>query len=131
MPTIVVVIIERVAGPSNATPFGPNALILVVGVVIAVYTPVPPSLSLSIGTQDYPLADDIASDRDTPVVYAWRLGEGIGIHSKNQRGSVLLNFADGTLTPICSGSSDYYALHGALLLFAWLVVAPYGIYQAR
>lgn len=86
---------------------------------------------ISIGIQDYSLTDDIASGDDTPVIYAWRAGEGIGKHTTSQRGSVLVNFKDGTLTSTCDGTNDYYALHGALLLVAWLLFAPYGLYQAR
>ena len=101
--------------------------------------PVPFLGRVSIGAQDYPLTDDIEIGNNTLVVYAWRSGEGIGMHLETQRGSTQLNFANGTMTSICGGPmtsicggpSDYYALHGTLLLVAWLVVAPYGIYQAR
>lgn len=108
-----------------------HELIVVVFVAIAPF-PFLFHRRLSIGTQDYSLTNDTAEGKDTPVVYAWRLGEGIGIHTKDQRGSVMLDFANGTVTSICgNGSSEYYALHGALLLVAWLIVAPYGLYQAR
>lgn len=104
---------------------------MVVFVVIALFPFLFPG-RLSIGTQDYSLTKDIEAGQDTPVVYAWRLGEGIGIHTNDQRGSVMLDFANGTVTSICdNGSSEYYALHGALLLVAWLIVAPYGLYHAR
>lgn len=85
----------------------------------------------SIDTQDYPLADDIASGHDTPIIYAWRSGAGIGKHPSTQRGDTLVNFADGSVSSTCDDSNDYYALHGALLLFVWMIIAPYGIYQAR
>ncbi|CAN0439176.1 unnamed protein product, partial [Laminaria digitata] len=81
---------------------------------------------------DYPLADDIAAGDDTPIIYSWRSGEGIGKHPNSQRGIALVNFADATATSSsCDDSTDYYALHGALLLFVWMLIAPYGIYQAR
>ena len=90
-----------------------------------------PCCSSSIGTQDYALADDIAAGKDTPVIFAWRSGEGIGQHPNSQRGNAIVNFVLVEVYPSCDNSREYYALHGALLLFVWLVVAPYGIYQAR
>lgn len=73
----------------------------------------------------------MASGESTRIIYAWRPGQGTDKHPVDQRGSASLNFRDGTVTFICNGAGDYYALHGALLLFVWLIVAPYGIYQAR
>ena len=66
------------------------------------------------------------------MIYAWRSGTGLGKHPNSQRGAVQINFQDGSvLGEECSEAEDYYALHGALLLVAWMVVAPFGIYQAR
>lgn len=82
--------------------------------------------------QDYPLSDDIELSSETPIIYSWRSGEGIGKHPNSQRGAVQVNFEDGSVTDEdCSDAEEYYALHGALLLVAWMVIAPYGIYQAR
>eukprot|EP00904_Undaria_pinnatifida_P011388 jgi/Undpi1/737/HiC_scaffold_10.g04201.m1 len=68
---------------------------------------------------------------DTPVIYAWRSGEGIGKHPNGQRGDALVNFADATASSTCDDSTEYFGLHGALLLCVWMLIAPYGIYQAR
>lgn len=82
--------------------------------------------------QDYPLSDDIDLAQQTPIIYAWRSGEGIGKHANSQRGAAQVNFQDGSVIgEECSDPAEYYALHGALLLLAWMVIAPYGIYQAR
>lgn len=32
---------------------------------------------------------------------------------------------------VCDNDVDFYLLHGALLLFAWMVVVPLGIFYAR
>ena len=85
----------------------------------------------SIGTQDDPLADDIAAGNDTSIIYSWRSGTGIGKHPTNQRGNVRVNFARATVYSTSNDSTDYFSLHGALLLFVWMIIAPYGIYQAR
>ncbi|CAM9174754.1 unnamed protein product, partial [Laminaria digitata] len=79
---------------------------------------------------DYDLAGDIAGDVETQIVYSWRSGPGItDQHPNSQRGTAAVNFKDGTTS--CDDTSEYFALHGALLLFAWMLIAPYGIYQAR
>ena len=117
-------------GHYNAASFCTNALAIVVVLIITLF-PFTSVGCFSTCAQDYNITEDIASGEDTPVVYAWSSGEGISMYYKSQRGSVQLNFTDGTLTSVCEASSDYYALHGALLLVAWLIVAPYGIYQAR
>lgn len=84
------------------------------------------------GAQDYPLGGDIDANVATPIIYAWRAGGERGQqHPNAHRGSAGVNFVDGTVTTVCDDSSDYFAFHGALLLLAWMVVAPYGIYQAR
>eukprot|EP00903_Cladosiphon_okamuranus_P012613 g11801.t1 len=81
---------------------------------------------------DYPLSDDIDLAQQTPIIYAWRSGEGIGKHANSQRGSAQVNFQSGSVIgETCSNPAEYYALHGALLLLAWMLIAPYGIYQAR
>lgn len=82
--------------------------------------------------QDYPLSNDIDLAEQTPIIYAWRSGEGIGKHANSRRGSAQVNFQDGSVIgEECNDAAEYYALHGALLLLAWMVIAPYGIYQAR
>lgn len=83
------------------------------------------------GEQDYRLGDDIDASVFTEVIFSWRSGEGLGQHPNSQRGSAEVNFVDGTVVIECDESSDYYAFHGALLLMAWMLVAPYGLYQAR
>lgn len=123
----------------NTTPT--DVLLVIIVAVVPFATSISLALALpfslfrgcfSIGTQDYPLADDIAAGDDTPIIYSWRSGEGIGKHPNSQRGNALVNFADATATSSsCDDSTDYYALHGALLLFVWMLIAPYGIYQAR
>ena len=66
----------------------------------------------------------------TDTIYAWRAGPGItDRHPSSQRGYAAVNFKDGTAP--CDDTSEYFALHGALLLFVWMLIAPYGIYQAR
>ncbi|CAN0021059.1 unnamed protein product [Ectocarpus fasciculatus] len=81
---------------------------------------------------DYPLSDDIYLSQDTSIIYSWRSGEGIGKHPNSQRGAAQVNFQDGSVADEqCSDSGEYYSLHGALLLVAWMIIAPYGIYQAR
>ncbi|CBN77793.1 hypothetical protein Esi_0069_0062 [Ectocarpus siliculosus] len=81
---------------------------------------------------DYPLSDDIYPSQDTSIIYAWRSGDGIGKHPNSQRGAAQINLKDGSVADEqCSDSSEYYSLHGALLLVAWMRIAPYEIYQAR
>ncbi|CAM9782649.1 unnamed protein product, partial [Ectocarpus sp. 12 AP-2014] len=81
---------------------------------------------------DYLLSDDIYLSQDTSIIYSWRSGEGIGKHPNSQRGAAQVNFQDGSVADEqCSDSGEYYSLHGALLLVAWMIIAPYGIYQAR
>lgn len=118
-------------GPSNPTRFGTSALLILSSSSSPDTQPFPLLGRFSIGTKDYNLTSDILSGRDTHIVYAWHPGKDIGKHAFNERGGIKLNFANGTMISPCDGPNDYYALHGALLLLAWLVVAPYGIYQAR
>lgn len=77
------------------------------------------------------MGDDIEMAEDTNIVYAWRAGAAVSQHPNSQRGSAEVNFVDGTVAATCDDAHDYFALHGALLLVAWMVIAPYGIYQAR
>lgn len=42
-----------------------------------------------------------------------------------------LTFLFGWSGQVCDDDHDFYLLHGALLLFAWMVVAPLGIFYAR
>lgn len=84
-----------------------------------------------IAEQDYSLAGDIDTSDDTSIIYAWRSGPGIQQHPNSQRGAATVNFVDGTVAATCEEAEDYFALHGALLLLAWMLVAPYGLFHAR
>lgn len=54
-----------------------------------------------------------------PFIYAWGSGDGIGKHPNSQRGAPQINYKDGAVADEqCSDSSEYYSLHGALLLVA-------------
>lgn len=81
--------------------------------------------------QDYDLWQDIAKGSKTPLIYSWRSGEGIGQHPNTQRGASNVDWNTGEFDGECDDSHEFYALHGALILLAWMVVAPYGLYQAR
>ncbi|CAM9703751.1 unnamed protein product, partial [Ectocarpus sp. 12 AP-2014] len=47
------------------------------------------------------------------------------------RGSATLNFATGDVETYCDGETNFVSLHGALMLVAWMLIAPWGIYYAR
>lgn len=81
--------------------------------------------------QDFALSDVLENDEETPIIFAWRSGQGIGQHRNSERGASKVNLRSGDYFDSCDNSNDFYALHGALLLVAWLMVAPYGLYQAR
>lgn len=80
-------------------------------------------------TQDFDLTESI--DDETFIIYAWRSGPGLDQHRTSQRGSAMVNLGTGDVRDYCDNSNDFYALHGALILLAWMIVAPYGLYQAR
>lgn len=76
------------------------------------------------------LVQDIDNALDTLVIYAYREGEGIGQHPNANRGAATINFATGTVETVCT-DNEFITLHGALMLIAWMVLAPVGIYYAR
>lgn len=76
------------------------------------------------------LVQDIDSQRDTLVIYAFREGEGIGQHPNANRGAATVNFATGNVENECA-DNEFITLHGALMLIAWMLLAPAGIYYAR
>ncbi|CAN0421524.1 unnamed protein product [Ectocarpus sp. 12 AP-2014] len=80
--------------------------------------------------QDYDLGSDIDNAADTLVIYAYREGEGIGQHPNGNRGAATVNFATGNVEAECD-DDDFVLLHGALMLVAWMVLAPLGIYYVR
>lgn len=67
---------------------------------------------------------------DTLIIFAYREGEGIGQHPNANRGAATVNFATGTVETVCT-DNEFITLHGALMLIAWMVLAPVGIYYAR
>ncbi|CAM9198778.1 unnamed protein product [Choristocarpus tenellus] len=80
---------------------------------------------------DYNLLSDIDAGVDTNIIVAWRSGSGIGQHPNSQRLIASLNFATGEARLSCDDDTEYYALHGALLLIAWLILVPLGFYFVR
>lgn len=73
---------------------------------------------------------DIDNAVDTLIIYAYREGEGIGQHPNGNRGAATVNFATGNVEAECD-DNDFVLLHGALMLVAWMVLAPMGIYYVR
>eukprot|EP00752_Nemacystus_decipiens_P001683 g1633.t1 len=80
--------------------------------------------------EDYDLGTDIDQALTTLVIYAYREGEGIGQHPNANRGAATINFATGQVETVCE-DNEFITLHGALMLIAWMVLAPVGIYYAR
>ncbi|CAM9558139.1 unnamed protein product [Pylaiella littoralis] len=80
--------------------------------------------------EDYDLAADIDAGRDTYVIFAYREGEGIGQHPNANRGAATVNFATGNVEVSCD-DNDFLLVHGSLMLVAWMVLAPMGIYYVR
>lgn len=74
---------------------------------------------------------DIGSGADTLVIYSFKKGEGVGQHPNTNRGSATVNFLTGDVETVCEGETNFVSLHGALMLIAWLLVAPFGIYYVR
>lgn len=66
----------------------------------------------------------------TEIIYSFREGAGIGQHSNADRGAAKVNFATGDSENQCA-ESDFVPLHGALMLIAWMIIAPIGIYYIR
>lgn len=74
---------------------------------------------------------DIVFEADTPVVFSYREGVGVGQHPNSNRGASTVNFATGAVEISCENSRRFASLHGALMLIAWMFVAPAGIYYIR
>ncbi|CAM9534507.1 unnamed protein product [Ascophyllum nodosum] len=80
--------------------------------------------------QDYDLNQDISDSVDTEVIYSFREGPGVGQHPNANRGAATVNFATANVESVCD-DNDFVSLHGALMLIAWLLIAPIGIYFIR
>ncbi|CAM9152625.1 unnamed protein product [Ectocarpus sp. 12 AP-2014] len=78
--------------------------------------------------QDYDLAQDIEDEKKTKVIYSF--GESLGQHPTSSRGASKINFATGD-TEIECDENNFVSLHGALMLIAWMILAPWGIYYVR
>ncbi|CAM9611990.1 unnamed protein product, partial [Ascophyllum nodosum] len=81
--------------------------------------------------QDYDVGQDIDGGVDTNVIYAFRKGAGLGQHPNANRGAAAVNFATGDVETECDDNLMFVSLHGALMLVAWLLIAPLGIYFIR
>eukprot|EP00903_Cladosiphon_okamuranus_P015565 g14370.t1 len=80
--------------------------------------------------EDYDIGIDIDSGATTQVIYAFREGVGIGQHPNTNRGAASVNFDTGATEVVCE-DNEFITLHGALMLIAWILLAPCGIYYAR
>ena len=74
---------------------------------------------------------DFDNEVDTLVIYAFKAGGGVSQHPNSNRGSASVNFATGNVETECEGDTNFVSLHGALMLIAWMLIAPIGIYYAR
>ncbi|CAM9989598.1 unnamed protein product, partial [Ascophyllum nodosum] len=81
--------------------------------------------------EDYDIYDDLDGETMTYVIFAYREGAGVGQHANFNRGASTVNFVKGTSTTVCEDESDFYLVHGALILFAWLALLPVGVFFAR
>ena len=54
----------------------------------------------------------------------------MGQHPNANRGAATVNFVTGDVETECD-DNDFVSLHGALMLIAWLILAPVGIYYIR
>eukprot|EP00752_Nemacystus_decipiens_P002581 g2416.t2 len=86
--------------------------------------------TVPVGDQDYDLASDIADKTETAVIFSFREGAGVGQHPNANRGASTVNFATGDVENLCN-ENNFATLHGALMLIAWMVLAPWGIYYVR
>lgn len=66
----------------------------------------------------------------TPLIYSFKEGD-IGQHANANRGSASVNFATGDSVTDCQDRTSFASLHGALMLIAWMLLAPVGIYFIR
>ncbi|CAB1101232.1 unnamed protein product [Ectocarpus sp. CCAP 1310/34] len=85
----------------------------------------------TLDAEDYDLFEDIENEVDTLVIYAFKKGEGVGQHPNTNRGAATINFVTGDVDTHCDGETNFVSLHGALMLIAWMLIAPWGIYYAR
>ncbi|CBJ27734.1 peroxidase [Ectocarpus siliculosus] len=85
----------------------------------------------TLDAEDYDLFEDIENEEDTLVIYAFKKGEGVGQHPNTNRGAATINFVTGDVDTQCDGETNFVSLHGALMLIAWMLIAPWGIYYAR
>lgn len=74
---------------------------------------------------------DIDREHDTKVIYSFKTGAGVGQHPNTHRGAATVNFATGDVETKCDGETNFVSLHGALMLIAWMLIAPVGIYYVR
>ena len=65
------------------------------------------------------------------VIYSYKEGKGVGQHPNANRGSSSINFATGNAEAYCEDDENFESLHGALMLIAWMILAPFGIYYIR
>eukprot|EP00904_Undaria_pinnatifida_P011031 jgi/Undpi1/7058/HiC_scaffold_21.g09532.m1 len=85
----------------------------------------------SLDDEDYDLKRDLDRGRDTMVIYSYKEGEGVGQHPNANRGASIINFSTGNADAHCEDGEDFESLHGALMLIAWMILAPVGIYYIR
>lgn len=76
------------------------------------------------------IKQDTDEKADTSVIYAFKEGSGVGQHPNSNRGAAVLNFVTESVESQLE-ATNFVSLHGALLLVAWLLVAPIGLYYAR
>lgn len=74
---------------------------------------------------------DIENEADTFVIYSFKKGEAVGQHPNTNRGVATMNFVTGDVDALCEETTSFISLHGALMLIAWMIIAPLGIYFAR
>ncbi|CAM9823746.1 unnamed protein product, partial [Discosporangium mesarthrocarpum] len=81
---------------------------------------------------DYNLFADFIHEKDTSFIFAWRSGQGLGQHPNSQRLAAQVNLAQGEGSILCEEEGElYFAVHGTLLLVAWMILVPIGLYFAR
>eukprot|EP00904_Undaria_pinnatifida_P011027 jgi/Undpi1/7054/HiC_scaffold_21.g09528.m1 len=85
----------------------------------------------SLDDEDYDLGKDLDLERDTMVIYSYKEGAGVGQHPNANRGASSINFATGSSEAHCEDTDNFESLHGALMLIAWMILAPVGIYYIR
>ena len=65
------------------------------------------------------------------MIFSFKTGEGVGQHPNTHRGAATVNFVTGDVETQCDGDTNFVSLHGALMLIAWMLIAPFGIYYGR